>query len=273
MNLGINGRVSVVTGASGAIGGAIARRMAREGSKVIVGYKERRGIAEELAAELTRDGHIAYAAQVDVRDSSSVAEFMNTAISLAGPPDCLINVAGVAAFAPTSQLSEEDWNNVIDTNLKGAFLCSREVLPHMLRSGFGDIINVSSIAGTIGSFEGIAYAASKAGLDQFTKSLALELGNANIRVNGVAPGRIETPFRRQRAGQYFDFMLEQTPVGRLGTADEVANAVAFLSSRICSFITGETVTVSGGLSTVFLKHVNPDPLSRLGRHENDSGLS
>lgn len=264
MDLGFDGRVAVVTGGSGSIGSAIARRMAYEGAKVVVGYREGRVAADSLVVELTEGGHEAHAVQVDVRDSTSVAEFIKTASSLAGRLDCLVNVAGVAAFAPTDQLSEKAWDNVVDTNLKGAFLCSRAVLPHMFDLGWGDIVNVSSIAGAIGSFEGVAYAASKAGINQFTKSLALELGNANIRVNGVAPGRISTPFRRQSAGRYFDFMLAQTPLRRLGEADEVANAVAFLASRSCSFMTGETLTVSGGLNTVFLEHVDPDPGSRLG---------
>ncbi|MFF1441526.1 SDR family NAD(P)-dependent oxidoreductase [Streptomyces sp. NPDC058295] len=270
MDLRLADRVVVVTGASGAIGGAIAKRMAYEGAHVIMGYHSGQISAERLITEITRHGYMAHALEVDVRDSSSVTDFMDTAASLAGPLDCLVNVAGVASFAPTHQLSEEAWDNVIDTNLKGAFLCCRAILPHMFRLGWGDIVNVSSIAGTIGSFEGISYAASKAGLNQLTKSLAMELGRADIRVNGVAPGRIDTPFRRQSSGRYFDFMIEQTPLHRLGSTDEVANAVAFLVSRTSSFITGETITISGGLNSVFLEHVDPDPGSKIG-HQEESG--
>ncbi|MFI7346594.1 SDR family NAD(P)-dependent oxidoreductase [Streptomyces sp. NPDC049936] len=264
MDLELAGRVAFVTGASGAIGGAIARHLALEGVRVVVGYYESEQAAADLVADLTESGHEAHAIRIDVRDSASVDTFVSRATALTGGPDCLINAAGTASFAATTSLTEEAWDSVLDTNLKGAYLCTRAVLPHMLREGSGDIVNVSSIAGSIGSYEGAAYAASKAGLNQFTKSLALELGSVGIRVNAVAPGRIDTPFRRQRAGRYFDFMLAQTPMRRMGTVEEVARAVAFLASRTSSFITGEILTVSGGLDTVFLEHVDPDPGSKLG---------
>jgi 3-oxoacyl-[acyl-carrier protein] reductase len=264
VDLQLAGRLAVVTGGSGAIGGAIARRLAHEGARIVIGYHRSRDAATRLAAEITAGGGHAGAARVDVRDSASVERFFDAVSTAHGVPDCLINVAGIAVFAPTAELTEPDWNDVLATNLTGAFLCSRAILPHLLSRDGGDIVNVSSVAGTIGSFEGVAYAASKAGLDQLTKSMALELGRSNIRVNAVAPGRIETPFRRQASGPYFDFMLGQTPLGRLGTVDEVAAAVAFLASRACPFITGQTLAVSGGLETVYLEHVEPDAGSRLG---------
>lgn len=263
MDLGFSGRTAVVTGGSGSIGGAIVRRLAQEGARVIAGYHTALPAALDLVTEINDHGGEAHAIRVDVRDSDSVERFFAEVTSVAGPPDCLVNVAGVAAFAPSADLTDAVWDNVVSTNLTGVFRCSRAVLPHMFDHGWGDIVNVSSIAGTIGSFEGVAYAASKAGLNQVTQSMALELGAANIRVNGVSPGRIDTPFRRQRSGHYVDFMLGQTPLGRMGTVEEVANAVAFLASRACPFITGETLTVSGGLGTVFLGTVEADPDSKL----------
>jgi 3-oxoacyl-[acyl-carrier protein] reductase len=265
MDLGFEGRTAVVTGGSGAIGGAIAIRLAHEGAAVVIGYHTAHEAASRIVTGIIETGGKAHAQSVDVRDSRSVDRFFEAATEVAGPADCLINVAGIAAFSPTVKLPTGTWDDVFATNLRGAFLCSKAALPYMIDAGRGDIVNVSSIAGDIGSFEGAAYAASKAGLDQLTKSMALELGSAGIRVNGVAPGRIDTPFRRQKSGPYFDFMIGQTPLRRLGTVEEIANAVAFLASRACSFITGETLTVSGGLGSVHLQHVEPDVDSRLGR--------
>jgi len=264
MDLEFQGRVAAITGGSGAIGGAIAERLAEEGARVIVGFHQSEAAANERVFRIRASGGEAHALHVDVRHSASIADFFAEAGTLTGPPDCLVNAAGIARFSPTQSLAESAWDDVLETNVKGAFLCSRAALSHMQRLGYGDIVNVSSIAGAIGSYEGTAYAASKAALDQLTKSMALELGSANIRVNGVAPGRINTPFRRQKSGPYFDFMLKQTPLRRLGTVQEVANAVAFLASRACSFITGQTLTVSGGLETVYLGHVDADPGSKLG---------
>ncbi len=257
------GRVVALTGGSGAIGREIARRVVAEGGHVAVGYHSNRDAAESLVEELAPQGEGSVALYVDVRSKDSVDAFVQGIVARLGAPDCLINNAGVARFRPTTQLSEADWDTVLDTNVKGPFLCSQAVLPLMMESRMGDIVNISSIAGSIGSFEGLAYAASKAALDQLTHSLALEYGQYNIRVNGVAPGRIATPFRRQSAGVYFDAMLAQTPLGRLGSPMEVADAAVYMASRSCPFITGQTLTVSGGLATVWLEPVVPDPTSKL----------
>ncbi|WP_374510793.1 SDR family NAD(P)-dependent oxidoreductase [Terrabacter sp. Ter38] len=254
----MEGRVVALTGGSGGIGQAIARLLVSEGAQVAVGYRNRQDVAESLCRVLSEESGRAIPLRVDVTDEASIETFVSNTTSRLAQPDCLINCAGIASFQPTVELDQGTWDQVMNTNARGAFLCAKAVLPHMLLQETGDIVNVSSIAGSIGSFEGLAYASSKAALDQITRSLALEYGARGIRVNGVAPGRIDTPIRRTKSGIYFDEMLRYTPLRRLGLPDEVAAAVVFLASRSAPFITGETLTISGGLTSVWLQHVTPD---------------
>lgn len=263
MDLELSGKVVVVTGGSGGIGSAICKTMAREGAQVVVAHFQNASAAAEVVRAIEVKGGTAVALQVDVREARSVRDLFDRTQVAFGGLDVLINCAGVAYFYPLSGYSEADWDRVLDTNLKGAFLCCKAAIPYLEERGGGDIVNISSLAASTGSFEGGAYAASKAGLNVLTLSLALELAGVNIRVNAVAPGRISTAFRRARFGPYFEFMLQQTPQKRMGTAEEVANAVAFMASRACPFITGETLYVTGGLHTVHLGHVTPDPDSKL----------
>jgi NAD(P)-dependent dehydrogenase (short-subunit alcohol dehydrogenase family) len=265
MDLGLHQKTAVVTGGSGGIGSAICRTLAREGAHVAVGYFRNGEAAQEVVRTIELEGGTAVPLQVDVRDRKSVEDlFSRNQIALGGL-DVLVNCAGVAFFHPITDYPEGDWDDIIDTNLKGAFLCSKAAMPYLLQRGGGDVVNVSSLAAVTGSFEGSAYAASKAGINILTLSLALELASANIRVNAVAPGRIATAFRRTQAGPYYEFMLEQTPQRRMGTVQEVANAVVFMASRVSAFITGETLYVTGGLHTVYLHHVMLDPDSKLRR--------
>lgn len=258
MDLGLRGKVALVTGGSGGIGAEICKILAGEGARVVVGYFRNEKAAEAVVRAIEVEGGSAQAAKIDVRDIDSVRHSFGRALEVFGGLDLLVNCAGVATFNPLSDFTELAWNNVIDTNLKGTFLCCRTVLPFFRERGGGDIVNVSSLAASTGSFEGCAYAASKAGVNSLTLSMALELADANIRVNAVAPGRIATNIRRTHSGHYFEFMLEQTPQKRVGTPKEVANAVVFIASRACSFMTGETVYVTGGLHAAYLKHVTPD---------------
>ncbi len=264
MDLGFAGRTAIVTGGSGGIGSAIARTLAAEGASVVVGYFKNGRSAETVVRDVQAGGGRAVAEHVDVRDAASVECLMRGAREAFGGLDVLVNCAGVASFGALDGYSEVQWDRVLDTNLKGAFLCCKAAAPHLVERGGGDIVNVSSLAATTGSFEGGAYAASKAALNTLTLSLALELAAVNVRVNAVAPGRIATDFRRTRSGRYYDFMIEQTPLGRLGTPEEVANAVAFMASRVSSFITGETLYITGALHAVYLRHVTPDADSKLG---------
>lgn len=266
MNLGLREKKAVVTGGSGGIGSAICKTLAHEGAHVAVGYFRNAEAAQDVVRTIELEGGTAVPLQVDVRDRRSVEDLFSRNQIASGGLDVLVNCAGVAFFHPLINYSEADWDDVIDTNLKGVFLCSKAAVPYLQQRGGGDIVNVSSLAASTGSFEGGAYAASKAGINILTLSMALELASANIRVNAVAPGRIATAFRRTLAGPYYEFMLDQTPQRRMGTVEEVANAVVFMASRASAFITGEVLYVTGGLHTVYLHHVMPDPDSKLRRH-------
>jgi 3-oxoacyl-[acyl-carrier protein] reductase len=264
MDLGLQGKVALVTGGSGGIGAEICMTMASEGARVVVGYFRNVKSAEDVVRAIEVEGGSGLAVKVDVRDIDSVRGSFQRVLDVFGGLDVLVNCAGVAVFNPLSNFPEADWSNVIDTNLKGIFLCCKAVIPYFRERGGGDIVNISSLAASTGSFEGSAYAASKAGVNSLTLSMALELADTNIRVNAVAPGRIATKFRRTYSGPYFEYMLEQTPQKRLGSPEEVANAVVFIASRACPFITGETLYVTGGLHAVYLRHVVPDRDSKLG---------
>ncbi len=263
MDLGLNGKVAIVTGGSGGIGSAICKRMAHEGASIVVTYFQNKANAEQVVHDIAIEGGKAFATRIDVRNQASVRNAFELVSAECNGLDILINCAGVAFFHPLDEYPEADWNAVFDTNLKGSFLCCKAAVPYFRARGSGDIINVSSLAASIGSYEGAAYAASKAGVNIMTVSLALELASINVRVNAVAPGRISTKFRRTSAGRYFEFMMEQTPQKRMGSPEEVANAVTFLASRSCSFITGQTLYITGGLQTVYLGHVTPDADSKL----------
>lgn len=264
VNLDLHGKTALVTGGSGGIGSHVCQVLAEEGVAVAVGYHKNADGAGRVVEDIRSTGERARAFQFDVRDPAQVRDAVDGVLREFGQLDLLVNCAGVAYFAPLMDHDTASWQDVVATNLDGTFYCCRAVTPHFVQRGVGDIVNVSSLAGRIGSFEGPAYAASKAGVDLLTRSLALELAASNIRVNGVAPGRIQTSFRRVTSGPYFDFMIQQTPQGRLGAAREVANVVVFLASRAGAFITGETLYMTGGLHTVYLSHVDAD-VRHLGR--------
>ncbi len=264
MDLGLRDKTVVVTGGSGGIGSAIATTMAAEGANVVVTYFRNAAGGQAVASELRGIGVRAMAAQLDVRDSASIRAVFDETERDLGSLDILINCAGIARFSALTNFADGAFQEVLDTNVKGVFTCSREAVRHFRAAGQGDIVNVSSLAAVTGLFEGGPYAAAKAAVNSLTLSLALELASDNIRVNAVAPGRIATRFRRASSGKYFDFMLDQTPMKRLGTPQEVASAVAFMASRACPFITGETLFVTGGLHAVYLEPVSPEPDARLG---------
>jgi NAD(P)-dependent dehydrogenase (short-subunit alcohol dehydrogenase family) len=220
--------------------------------------------AQQTVEELRARGSAAIALRVDVRDETSIAEFCRSGAEAFGGIDILVNCAGVAYFGDSTKYRCEDWDNVINTNLRGTFLASKVAAQHFKAQGRGDIVNISSSVAETGSFEGAAYAASKAGINALTRSLALELAPFDVRVNGVAPGRIASRFRRATSGEYFQFMIDQTPLKRLGLPEEVACVVALLASRVSGFVTGETVFITGGLGAVYLKHVEVEGTGRLG---------
>ncbi|HLH80641.1 MAG TPA: 3-oxoacyl-[acyl-carrier-protein] reductase [Chthonomonas sp.] len=240
-------RVAIVTGASRGIGKAIALELANEGAKVVVNYNRNAASAEEIVKTLLEAGKEAVALQANVADASQVEKLVQSTVERFGRVDILINNAGVTRDKLVMRMSEEDWDTVLNTNLKGAFLCSRAVAPIFLRQRSGVIVNISSVIGKVGGPGQANYSASKAGLIGLTKSLAKELGSRNIRVNAIAPGFIETEMTEVLKPEQREAALKQIPLARFGDSREVARVAVFLCSDDASYIHGEVITVDGGL--------------------------
>lgn len=236
-------RTALVTGASQGIGRACAKALARKGATVVVGARQAVKL-EALVAEIRAEGGRAEAVALDVRDQASV-DAMAAAHGKA--IDILVNNAGIARDGLAMRMRNEDWQGVIDTNLTGSFRCARALVRHMARKRWGRIINVSSVVGLSGNAGQANYAASKAGLVGLTKSLALELAGRSVTVNAVAPGFVDTAMTRALRDRARSKILEQVPLGRMGTLDEVAAAVCFLAGEEAGYVTGHVLNVSGGL--------------------------
>jgi 3-oxoacyl-[acyl-carrier protein] reductase len=234
----LEGKTALVTGASRGIGRAIAGELGSAGARVVVGFRSGREEAEALAAELGGD-----AIQADV----SSAEDARRLVEEAGDIDILVNNAGLTRDGLLARMPDDDWRTVIETNLSSVFYTCRAVCRPMMRKRAGAIVNVSSIVGVHGNWGQTNYAASKAGIIGFTKSLARELGSRNVRANVVAPGYVRTRLTEVLPEDATAAMLRNTPLGRLGEPDDVAGAVRFLCSDEASFITGEVLLVDGGL--------------------------
>jgi 3-oxoacyl-[acyl-carrier protein] reductase len=234
----LEGKTALVTGASKGIGRAIAVELAEAGASVVLGYRSGRDEAEALAAELG-----ARAVQADV----SSADEARRLVEEAGDLDVLVNNAGLTRDGLLARMSDDDWRTVIDTNLSSVFYTCRAVTRPMMRKRAGAIVNVSSIVGVHGNWGQTNYAASKAGIIGFTKSLARELGSRNVRANVVAPGYVKTQLTDVLPEDATKAMLDNTPLGRLGDPEDVAGAVRFLCSDEAAFITGEVLLVDGGL--------------------------
>ena len=238
-------KVALVTGSSRGIGRAIAAQLAREGYAVGINYYERRDKADELVSQLTQEGCRALAVQADVSKRGEVDAMVKTVEDAFGPISVLINNAGVAGQALFQDVTDELWDRYFAVNLNGARNTIQAVLPHMLHEKSGVIVNISSIWGQHGASCEVTYSCTKHALIGLTRSLALELAPSGIRVNCVAPGVIDTDLARELGGEVLDELVEQTPLGRLGTPQDIANAVAFLASDKASFITGQVLTVDG----------------------------
>jgi 3-oxoacyl-[acyl-carrier protein] reductase len=234
----LEGKLALVTGASRGIGRAIAVGLAAGGAEVVIGYRSGKDEAEQLAAELG-----ARAVQADV----SSAEDAKRLVDEAGDVDVLVNNAGLTRDGLLARMSDDDWRTVIDTNLSSVFYTCRAVTRPMMKKRGGAIVNISSIVGVHGNWGQTNYAASKAGIIGFTKSLARELGSRNIRANVVAPGYVKTQLTDVLPEEATAAMVQSTPLARVAEPEEIAGAVRFLASDDASFITGEVLLVDGGL--------------------------
>ncbi|HXA27228.1 MAG TPA: 3-oxoacyl-[acyl-carrier-protein] reductase [Candidatus Angelobacter sp.] len=241
------GRVALVTGASRGIGRAAALALASEGASVAVGFGSNAGAAEQVAEEVRRHGVDAVTLGADLSDAEQAAALVPRTLEALGGVDVVVNNAGLARDNLAMRMSDADWRAVIDVDLTAAFVVCRAALRPMLRQRWGRIINVSSISGVRGNPGQANYAAAKAGLIGMTKSLAREVGSRTITVNAVAPGFIETDMTETLDTQVRVRAVEQIPLGRMGTADEVAAAIAFLASPLSSYITGHVLHVDGGM--------------------------
>ena len=246
--IGLAGKVAVITGGSRGIGRAIAMRLSAEGAKVAICGRNL-AAAEEVVAEIEAAGATGMAVAADVSRESEADALIHASIKRFGRLDILVNNAGITRDGLLVRMKEEDWDTVLDVNLKGAFFTTRAALRPMLRARGGRIVNISSIAGTMGIAGQANYSAAKAGLIGFTKAVAKEVASRSITVNAVAPGFIETEMTAVLSEDRKKIYLSQIPLGRFGDPTEVAALVSFLVSEAAGYITGQVITIDGGLRT------------------------
>ena len=249
MVLALEGKSALVTGASKGIGKGIALELARQGCAVAVNYHSDAQGADATAAGIRALGRDAFTVHANVGIAAEVDAMFSEVLGHFSRLDILVNNAGTQVFKPLLELGEEDWDRVIDTNLKGCFLCTQRAARSMVERAEGRIVNIGSGCNKM-PFPGlVSYTASKGGIEMFTKVAAVELGPHNVTVNCVAPGAIEIERTKHEAGDYAGTWSKLTPTSRIGTPEDVAHAVAFLASGAAGFITGQTIMVDGGLFT------------------------
>ena len=242
----LSGKVALVTGASRGIGKAIAISLGKLGAEVIVNYSASDASAEEVVKSINDKGGSSYKLKFDVSDEESVNTAINQIIRDSGKIDILINNAGITRDGLLMRMKASQWDEVLNTNLKGVFLCTKNVSKFMIKQRSGKIINITSIVGLIGNPGQANYSASKAGVIGFTKTCAKEFASRGIKVNAIAPGFIETEMTENLN---MDDLLKMIPLGKLGSADQIASLVNFLvSSDASEYITGQTISIDGGMN-------------------------
>jgi 3-oxoacyl-[acyl-carrier protein] reductase len=246
--LSLENRVAVVTGASLGIGKAIALELAKQGATVVINYNSSAQSAEAVVAQIEAEGGKAAAFQADVADFEQAGNLVKFAIDTFGNLDILVNNAGITRDGLIMMMKEEDWDAVLNTNLKSTFNCSKAAVRHMMRKRYGRIINIASVAGQMGNPGQTNYSASKAGQIGFTKALAREVASRKVTVNAIAPGFVDTEILDAMPPETLEAALKLVPLGRMGTPEEIAHAVAFLADERSGYITGQALGVDGGMA-------------------------
>lgn len=244
----LQGKCAVITGASRGIGREIALKYAKEGANIVLNYRNSETEALQLKEELDKLGSNTLIIKANVSDFEEAERLIKEAKEVFGRVDILVNNAGITKDNLIMRMKEEDFDSVIDVNLKGAFNCLKAVTPIMIRQKEGKIINMSSVVGVIGNAGQVNYCASKAGLIGMTKSLAREIGGKNINVNAIAPGFIDTDMTKVLSEDQKKNIMSQVPLKRLGQADDIANLALFLASEQSNYITGQVIHVDGGMA-------------------------
>jgi 3-oxoacyl-[acyl-carrier protein] reductase len=247
MQISLKDKVALVTGASRGIGRSIATTLAGAGALVVINYKSNAAAADDVVNAITAAEGRAAAIQADVRDAAEVERLCKQVLDLYGKIDILVNNAGITRDTLLLRMKEEDFDAVLQTNLRGVYLCTKAALRPMTKARGGRIINITSVVGLMGNAGQANYAAAKAGIIGFTKSAAREMASRNITINAVAPGYIETELTGVLSESMRAAILENIPLGRLGMPQDVANLVCFLASDAAAYITGQTLTVDGGM--------------------------
>ncbi|MDQ3965124.1 MAG: 3-oxoacyl-[acyl-carrier-protein] reductase [Actinomycetota bacterium] len=243
----MEGRVALVTGGGRGIGRAIAVRLAREGARVAISYRSNDATAKETAEMVRKAGAECEIFKGDAASAGDVEKLVKGVGESFGPVEILVNNAGMRRDNILLRMKDAEFDEVLETNLKGVYLCTRAVLRGMVRARWGRIVNISSVVGLIGNAGQANYAASKAGMIGFTKSVAREVANRGITVNAVAPGYVETELTERLPEDVKGRILEQIPAGRFGEAEEIAEVVAFLAGEGAAYVTGQTIAVDGGM--------------------------